>query len=184
MDGWDDDFREPTEDERSARRAVSLTVATIESCIVGHHAAHIGYTRADGSRTERTIVPWGLFPFRSTTYLVAPRLLDGALQEAHVYNLDRMGSVRELGGREYPIPDGFDVRDYIRLPFQLGESLYDADFQVSARRLADVREAVAGSGVWQEGPEGAVVRISVADEEAAVAALEQLIQTGFKEFEG
>ena len=148
-------------------RARSRQLGTVEACLAHHHASRISYTRADGSQTQRDIVPWGLFPLRDTTYLVAPRIVDDELQKPHVYNLDRMKSVRELTKHTYRVPDDFDVLDYVRLPFQLGDYLYEATFLVPPHRLSDVRKSVADHGTWSDESEGALVRTYVADEQAA-----------------
>lgn len=142
----------------------------IETCMAHHHAARISYVRSDGTATQRTIVPWGLFPLRATTYMVGPRLVDDMLLEPHVYNLDRMQAVRELSGTTYHVPMDFDVLQYIRLPFQLGEYKYTATFAVPIIRMSDVRAAVADHGTWTVGGQGApTVSIPVADEDAAAA---------------
>ena len=148
-------------------RARSRQLSSIEACLANHHAAHISYTRADGSQTQRDIVPWGLFPLRDTTYLVAPRIVGDDLDEPHVYNLNRMKSVRELTKHTYRVPDDFDVLEYVRLPFQLGDFQYEAAFLVPTPRLSDVRKSVADHGTWEDTPKGSVVRISVADEQVA-----------------
>lgn len=145
----------------------------LETCLSHRHAARVSYERSDGSRTDRTIVPLGLFHLRSTTYLVASRLLDQTdgkhLQEPHVYNLDRFHSVREIANKTYPMPPDFSVRDYIRLPFQLGPTIYEAEFCVPAGRLTDVRKSVANRGIWRDENGTMFVRLAVADEEAAGA---------------
>lgn len=146
-------------------RARNRQLARIESCMTAHHAAKVSYERADGTATTRTIIPLGLFPLRGTTYLVASKLVNASMQEPHVYNMDRMKSVQELKGHTYPTPDDFDVRDYIKLPFQIGSIVYQAKFAVPQNRLSDVREHVALRGFW----DGREVVIGVADEDAAAA---------------
>lgn len=150
-------------------RARNRNLERIEACLALRHATHVTYERADGTVTERDIVPYGLFPFRATTYLVAARLQDGAPQDPHVYNLDRMQTVREISHKSYPTPADFDVRDFIRLPFQLGDVVYQAQFWVPERRLADVREIVADRGTWTRTGRGHILHASVADEPAASA---------------
>lgn len=146
-------------------RSRSKQLSQIEGCMVRRHAAQVTYERADGSRTTRSIIPYGLFPLRNTTYLVAARLNDEVVEEPHVYNMDRMRSVRELKRVTYPIPADFDVRDFVKLPFQLGPRLYVATFEVPPHRMADVREHVAQRGTW----EGNTVSVDVANEDAAAA---------------
>ena len=148
-----------------AARRRNRQLERIESCITNCHAAKVSYVRADGTKTERSIVPLGLFPLRGTTYLVATRLVDGRQDEPHVYNLDRMRSVRELGGATYEAPDDFSVRDYIALPFEMGPTLYVGEFDVPDDRLADVRARAGKRGTWH----GNTVAFEVSNERDAAA---------------
>ncbi len=152
----------------SQTRSRSRQLTYIEECISAHHAAQISYQKADGTHTDRMVLPLGLFPLRGTTYMVASRLRNDAMEAPHVYNLDRVESVREYKRKTYEPPSDFNVRDYIRLPFQLGKYKYEATFYVPDRRLVDVRETVADRGLWEIRDGANVVRIQVADEDAAV----------------
>lgn len=103
-------------------------LSRLEDCMSAEHAAQITYTRADGDRSTRIVAPLGFFFLRDHTYMVAMRLdgEDGA--GPHTYRLDRVGSVKPLPRTRYERPDDFDVRDFIVLPFQTGDKLYDATF--------------------------------------------------------
>ena len=150
-------------------RVRNRQLGMMEACITARHAARVLYERADGTRTERTIVPMGLFPLRETTYVVAARLSEGGLEEPHVYNMERMYSVQELKRQTYPLPAGFNVRDYVKLPFQLGETLYEATFEIPDNRRNELGDEL-GSRVIQTGAEGRhVACLPVADEEVAGA---------------
>lgn len=150
-------------------RLRSRPVNLIEACMTHRHAARITYTRLDGSKTKRVVVPLGMFALHNTTYLVASKVVDQALEDPHVYNMTRMGSVSEIKGKTYPLPPDFDVRDYVRLPFQLGPIRYEADFHVSGERLADVRAHIATNGVWSVVGSDHIVRVPVSDEIVAVS---------------
>lgn len=112
------------------RRNKSLT--SIEDCMASQLAVHVRYIKQDGTTTERDIAPYGLFYLNGNTYLVAVRLeKEHAEEEPHTYNLKRMKSVRPLRNVHYETPVDFMVQDYIRLPFQLGPTLYVATLQDS-----------------------------------------------------
>ena len=150
-------------------RTRNRQVSQVEQCMAHRHAARITYTRADGSVTKRTIVPYGLFSLRSTTYLVASKLQGDSIEDPHIYNLDRMGHVRELGGASYPIPPDFDVHDYIRLPFQIGPTQYTASFKIPDNRIAEVRTLVGDRGDWIQREYDCIMRANVSDETIAAS---------------
>ncbi len=141
----------------------------IEACLSHSHAIRIQYERADGSSTTRVVAPLGLFPLRDTTYLVASRIVDDNLEDPHVYNLDRMISVSEIRGTSFAPPEDFDIRDYVQLPFELGDSLYEATFHVPQKRMADIREHVGTRGAWSSIESDIYISVPVADEDIAAA---------------
>ncbi len=146
-------------------RTRNRELARIEDCLVRRHAARVSYVRADGSKVERTLLPYGLFSLRDRTYVVAAT--KGSDQEPHTYLIDRMSTVREEAKTSYVIPPDFDVRDFVLLPFQVGSQCYTATFAVPEHRLADVRARVGERGQWQVDGGVSTLRISVSDERAA-----------------
>lgn len=100
----------------------------LEDCMVAKHAARITYTRVDGTSLDRVVTPYGFFILREHTYMVAanPASPDSP---PHTYRVDRVHSVREQARISYAIPLDFDIRDFILLPFQLGETIYRARLQ-------------------------------------------------------
>lgn len=105
-------------------------ISRLEDCMTARHTARISYVRADGSALERVIAPLGFFFLNGNTYMVAaPQGRHGQLETPHTYNLDRVSSVREQTRSSFSRPADFDVRDYIVLPFQLGEPRYEGIFQ-------------------------------------------------------
>ena len=114
-------------------RQRSNVLARIEACLAQLHAARIRYHRADGSCMERTVAPYGMFSLRDSTYLVAARAGEDASGDdedkaPHTYNLSRVDAVREMPRIRYEVPADFDVRDFIKLPFQIGDIRYTAAF--------------------------------------------------------
>lgn len=112
-----------------AARERNNNISRLEDCMSASHAAQVAYRRADGTETTRVLAPYGFFFLRSNSYMVAARMgEDDRGEPPHTYNLDRVLSVRELPRVGYTLPADFDVRDYIRFPFQMGNRLYDAEF--------------------------------------------------------
>lgn len=107
-------------------------ISRLEDCLTARHPACVSYTKADGSKTQRVLAPYGFFFLHGSTYMVAARLDDDAPAEEppHTYNLERVSSVKALARKTYERPLDFDVRDYIKLPFQMGPSRYLATFRM------------------------------------------------------
>ena len=151
-------------------RVRNNNLTRIENCLLNRHALRLSYTRFDGSETTRIVAPYGLFPLRDTTYMVAARMDEGDEPgEPHTYNLDRVKSVAEQRRTTYVIPSDFDVRDYILLPFQIGEPLYIGEFHVPDNRFLDVRSRVRQGGSFEHSGDDYVLHASVSDEDTAAA---------------
>lgn len=107
-------------------------ISRLEDCMTAGHAARVTYLRADGTKTQRTLAPYGFFFLHESTYMVAARLDDetSSVESPHTYNVDRVESVKELSKTTYSRPLDFDVRDYIKLPFQMGPTRYTATFEL------------------------------------------------------
>lgn len=144
----------------------------LRSCLVGGHAAQATYTDAQGTTTERTIAPYGLFELRGVRYLVAGRLDEQGLPiegGERTYRVDRFASVRPLPSVPAPVPPDFCVEDWRRLPFQIGPSRALARFEVPAGREEDLERAAGSQGtVGQEGGR-TVWSVSVSDMDAAAS---------------
>ena len=111
-----------------ARRR-NANISRLEDCMSAGHAAKIGYRRADGSTLQRIVEPYGFFFLHSNTYMVAAKT--NVDDPPHTYRLDRVTSVVEQPKIKYTRPGDFDVRDFILLPFQIGDRIYDATFATS-----------------------------------------------------
>lgn len=107
-------------------------ISKLEDCMTACHPARVVYTKADGTSTQRILAPYGFFFLNGSTYMVAARLDDDARADVppHTYNLERVSSVKELARKTYERPLDFDVRDYIKLPFQMGPKRYTAMFMM------------------------------------------------------
>lgn len=152
----------------SARRG-SNALTKLEECMVRGHGVKVGYRRADGTTTERILLPYGLFVLRDRTYLVACEATgDGnPIGDPHTYLVSRIGSIRELARTSYVIPPDFDVRDFVLPPYQIGPTRYTATFQVPRNRAADLRERLGDRGSWIPKGDHLVLSTDVSSEFAA-----------------
>ena len=132
---------------QSARQRDShLTNA--EECLARRQVVHMTYERADGTVTDRDVAPYGIFSLNGNNYLVAARLEEDTLRSPHTYNLSRVHKMQIVKRKTYEVPDDFDVRDFILLPFQIGPTTTTAEFVIPADVLREVRPRVAGHGTW------------------------------------
>lgn len=107
-------------------RSRNVFLSRVEKSLLDRHAIRVEYTRADGSGVTRDLFPYGLFYLNGETYMVAA---DAEHDEvAHTYNLARIVSLKDLSSRHYEVPEDFDIRDFILLPFQLGPTIYEGEF--------------------------------------------------------
>ena len=109
-------------------RSRNSNISRLEECRAVGHAASITYERADGSTVDRTVAPYGFFYLLNNTYMVAANM-DDSDAGPHTYRLDRVLASKELPRKSFEVPDDFDVRDFIVLPFQIGDPLYNATFE-------------------------------------------------------
>ena len=156
----------------ASARVRNNSLTRIEEAMTRNHAIRMNYVRADGSHTTRVVVPYGLFPLRNTTYMVAARVKEnGTLsgERPHTYNLERISNVREMTRETFETPTDFDVRDFRILPFQMGEVLYTGVFYVPEERIHDVRSHATSGQRWNTFNRGAELEAAVCDEDVAAA---------------
>ena len=155
---------------REARKR-NNNLSRIEDCMMRRHAAQISYERADKTKVERTILPYGLFPLYNRTYLVAAQLREGHSipDEPHTYLVDRVQSFRELPRISYEVPADFDVRDYVLFPFQIGPTRYEAHMHVPPARRKDIQSRLMDRVSWAWDGDDLQLGVAVSDEEVAVA---------------
>lgn len=140
----------PTEDRLSSRQ-----LATLRGCSLTGHAARIAYTRADGSSLERLVAPYGFFGMRGHLYLVAPsvgeagEVIDGSTR---TYRIDRVGRATEVPSTHFEVPEDFDVRDWQKLPFQIGPTVCEAAFSIPACADQETIRATQGRGTLEREP--------------------------------
>ncbi|MBE0477383.1 MAG: WYL domain-containing protein [Coriobacteriia bacterium] len=126
------------------------------------------YVNARGERSDREVAPYGLFVYAGGWYLVGR---DAAAGEPRVFALARAeGLARNPAAPKHPDfepPADFDVRAYLRLPFQFGGEPFTALVRASAA-VAPRLSALAGShGSLAEEPGGTLAwEVQAADLDA------------------
>lgn len=97
------------------------TVATLASAATAGKRVDFGYTNAAGRSAAHSVEPYGLFLHAGRWYLVGR---DVARDEVRVYAASRMNDVAANASRprtpDFERPAGFDVAEFIGLPFQYG----------------------------------------------------------------
>lgn len=154
----------PTE-VRRRNKLLSL----VEECLAGRWMVRITYERADGTTTTRVVAPYGLFVLNESNYMVGARYDDGELANPHTYNLGRLKRASALKRLTYAIPDDFDVRDFVRLPFQIGPTLCVATFRIPPENVHELRCKAVGHGTWTQLGNNATFEAAVASIECAAA---------------
>ena len=131
-------------------------LSVLRAGAVNQKAVKIEYEKIDGSRDERVIAPYGFFSLRGTTYCVAPRIdVDGA--PVHTYNVSRVLRAAEQPRQGFTVPEDFDVRDWLKLPFQMGAPSFTACFRVPAERERELRKSVGAAGSFERGEDGTLL---------------------------
>ena len=146
-------------------RTPSRQLATLQECSLSRLVAQIDYVRADGTTVKRRIAPYGFFGMRGHLYRVAPSIDEsGAVIEgsAHTYRIDRVRRASKVAGPSFEIPEDFDVRDWQKLPFQIGSVTCEGVFAVPVQAAQEFSKVTLGKGTFLEpddtlGPDAAAV---------------------------
>ncbi len=134
------------------KRLPSRQLTTLRECSLSGHAARIDYRRADGKTVQRMVAPYGLFGMRGHLYMVAAsvdeaaQVIDGSTR---TYRIDRVRRATEDPSVPFVVPEDFDVRDWRKLPFQLGAMSCEAVFTVPKQAVAEFSQAARGKGTFE-----------------------------------
>lgn len=146
-------FAESVSGQDEGAAGESRQLAALRACLVARHAASVTYVDARGRESERVIAPYGFFDLHGVLYLVAGRVdAQGASVEGgatRTYRVKRFSRVKEDSRAIFEVPPDFDVNDWRRLPFQMGNDATDATFEVPLAREEEVRRASLGRGRFE-----------------------------------
>ena len=126
-------------------------------------AARISYEDAKGRRTTRIVRAYGFFQRRGHSYFAAA---DDASGQVRVFRVGRLRSVSVLDDASfaYRVPSDFDIRDFMRLPFQYGTEHHELVLREDTPLSEQRRQAISEScGTWN----GKTWRAEAADAQAA-----------------
>lgn len=145
-------FAESVGGEGGHAAGESRQLAALRTCLVTRHAASATYVDAHGHESERVIAPYGFFDLRGVLYLVAGRIdvpVTDAKGTMRTYRVDRFSRVKEDTRTTFEVPPDFNVDDWRLLPFQIGNVITDATFEVPPAREEEVRRASLGHGHFE-----------------------------------
>lgn len=133
-------------------------VAALDTAIATRKRVRLTYVNAQGEHKSHELEPFGLF-VRDGRWYCAAR--DTDLDEVRLYAVMRMGSITLNTSRpkspDFAVPDDFDVRAFIALPFQYGREDIQAVVRISADVAWKVRSLTAGMGATETLEDGSVL---------------------------
>lgn len=155
---------------KTSSRSGIIVVA--EQCYTNLHVAKVSYRRRDGLVLDRRIAIYGFFSLRDAAYVVAASIIPDegcGIGSIHTYRIDRFLSIEEDNGISYVLPDDFCITDYVLLPFQLGPTLYYAQYSVPECQVDRIKSLSYGRGVWNRTESSWVWCIDVSSEQDAAS---------------
>lgn len=131
------------------------------------HAVQMHYTNADGSESDRTLETYGLHLLGGRWYAVG---IDSQSGDLRTFTVRNMSSLTETT-RRYSIPDDFNVRDSVALPFHyarydeyVGASPREATLIIPKDETATAPHYTRGHGSLTCRDDGSVLwRVSYVD---------------------
>ena len=172
-------FGDPDQAVRTSPAERSRASQIVLCCIDRGRVANVTYRDAKGTLSKRDFAPYGTFPCRGRGYVVGDFIEegeDGATTRRRTLRLDRIESARETT-REAVVPEGFDIADYLLLPFQIGPTTCTARFFVPESRLEALSASCLRSGAVANGKKGTEWTVDVSDvDDAASWAVAQAIR--------
>ena len=172
-------FGDPDQAVRTSPAERSRASQIVLYCIDRGRVVNVTYRDAKGTLSKRDFAPYGTFPCRGRGYVVGDFIEegeDGATTRRRTLRLDRIESARETT-REAVVPEGFDIADYLLLPFQIGPTTCTARFFVPESRLEALSASCLRSGAVANGKKGTEWTVDVSDvDDAASWAVAQAIR--------
>lgn len=172
-------FGDPDQAVRTSPAERSRASQTVLSCIDRGHVVNVTYRDAKGTVSKRDFAPYGTFPCRGRGYVVGDFIEEGeggTATRRRTLRLDRIESARETA-QSTVVPEGFDIADYLLLPFQIGPTTCTARFFVPENRREALSTSCLQSGAVTNGKKGAEWTVDVSDvDDAARWAVAQAIR--------
>lgn len=172
-------FGDPDQAVRTSPAERSRASLIVLGCIDRAGVVNVTYRDAKGTVSKRDFAPYGTFPCRGRGYVVGDFIEegdDGTTTRRRTLRLDRIESARETP-RATVVPEGFDIADYLLLPFQIGPTTCTARFFVPENRREALSTSCLQSGAVTNGKKGIVWTVDVSDvDDAARWAAAQAIR--------
>lgn len=172
-------FGDPDQAVRTSPAERSRASQTVLSCIDRGHVVNVTYRDAKGTVSKRDFAPYGTFPCRGRGYVVGDFIEEGdggTTTRRRTLRLDRIESARETT-QSTVVPEGFDIADYLLLPFQIGPTACTARFFVPENRREALSASCLQSGAVTNGKKGTEWTVDVSDvDDAARWAVAQAIR--------
>jgi predicted DNA-binding transcriptional regulator YafY len=118
-------FTDLPEREREAVPDATILL-TISDAAAHHRPLAITYIGRDGTRTDRTLHPYGVVSHHGRWYV---RGLDPALDEERTFRLDRVSAARTLPG-SFEVPEGFDAAESVLTGFATADYRYEVSLRI------------------------------------------------------
>ena len=148
-------------DENPARQGES--VALLSDASSRRKTAAFSYTNSLGATAPHEIAPYGLFLHDGRWYAVGR---DTAKDEVRTYTVARMSDIEinptKPKSPDFERPSDFDVRTFVRLPFQYGPlaQQFDAELRFASSAVWRADGLCGGQGVVDRDAAGATWRVS------------------------
>lgn len=142
-------------DEDPARQGA--VVAALSSAASRGKRARFQYTNSYALSAPHEVEPYGLFLHDGRWYLVGR---DTARDAVRTYAVARIEELSVDSARpatpDFVRPDGFDVRGFVRLPFQYGPSdaAFEAELHFDAASAWRAESLAAGQGTLEDASDG------------------------------
>ena len=145
--------------------AVSLHARALAEAVHARKTVTFDYMNATGDTRGRAVDPYGVF-FREGDWYLTGR--DRDTDKIRTYTIARMSDLDVNPMRpkspDFERPDSFDVRDYERLPFQLGNTITTARIRFEPEVAWRAESLTRGRGDVEALPDGSIVwAVDVAD---------------------
>ncbi len=153
----------PSADE--APESQGAAVAELTGAVTARKRVGFGYTGAQGGDSDREVEPWGLFARDGRWYLVA---FDPASDDVRVFAVARISGLSVAPRPKTPdfdSPSGFDVANYMLMPFQYGPVVVEATMRFTGPAARRAQALAGNQGLLKpEGDAAFVWTVPVANE--------------------